>query len=92
MGAHCEHITYSSEISLTLIVDDIARQRREGTSPSKTGPMDLLSWLNALQRQSAPLLHSKAARENLEAWLEEVQQHIDSKDDSSPSPLALPSS
>ncbi len=87
MGVHCEHITYSSEVSLTLIVDDITRQRHEGAGPSKTGPMDLLSWLNALQRQSAPLLHSRAARENLEAWLEEVQAHINSKDDSSP--LAL---
>ncbi len=72
MGAQFEHVTYSPEVSLTLIVDDITRQRRD--APFKAGPLDLMSWLNALQRQSAPLVHSQASRENLEAWLDMVEQ------------------
>ena len=76
MGAHVDRITYSSEVSLTLIVDDITRQRRDAPFYPKAGPLDLVSWLNALQRQAAPLVHSAASREHLEAWLEEVDQHI----------------
>lgn len=76
MGAQFEQITYSSELSLTLIVDDIARRRRETTAVSAGEPMDIDSWLNALQRQSAPLV-SSASREHLEAWLEEVEKQFD---------------
>lgn len=87
MGAQFEQLTYTSEVSLTLIVDDIARQRRDAASPSyaDAGPMDLSSWLNALQRQTAPLVHSQAARDNLEAWLDEVQRHIDLESNPVPS-------
>ena len=74
MGAQFEQITYSSEISLTLVVDDIARQRRDVPRTTVDAPLDLVSWLNALQRQSAPLVHSRASREHLEAWLEEVDR------------------
>ena len=75
MGAQFEQITYSSEVSLTLIVDDVARQRRELTRVVEAaGPLDLVSWLNALQRQSAPMVHSRASREHLEAWLDEVDR------------------
>lgn len=87
MGAQFEQITFSSEISLTLIVDDIARQRRDALRVvSSQEPMDLVSWINALQRQSAPMVHSRAAREHLEVWLEEVQQHIEADE----APAALP--
>jgi hypothetical protein len=78
MGALVDQITYSSEVSLTLIVDDITRQRRDAPFYPKASPLDLVSWLNALQRQSAPLVHSTASREHLEAWLEEVDQHLTS--------------
>ena len=75
MGAQFEQITYSSEVSLTLIVDDVARQRRELTRVVEAAaPLDLVSWLNALQRQSAPMVHSRASREHLEAWLDEVDR------------------
>jgi hypothetical protein len=76
MGAQFDHITYSSEVSLTLIVDDIARQRRSSTfqAAANAAPMDIVGWLNALQRQSASLVHSRASREHLEAWLEAVDQ------------------
>ena len=80
MGLHFEQLTYSSEVSLTLIVDDITRQRRDAPFYPKAGPLDLVSWLNALQRQSAPLVHSASSREHLEAWLEEVDKHITSTD------------
>ena len=76
MGAQFEQVTYSSEVSLTLIVDDITRQRRDAPFYPKASPLDLVSWLNALQRQSAPLVHSTTSREHLEAWLEEVDKHI----------------
>jgi hypothetical protein len=72
MGAQFDSVTYSPEVSLTLIVDDITRQLRGAPSYAKAGPMDLVSWLNALQRQKAPLLQSGAGREHLEAWLDAV--------------------
>jgi len=84
MGAQFEQITYSSELSLTLIVDDIARRRRETKAVSVGEPMDIDSWLNALQRQSAPLV-SSASRDHLEAWLEAVEQQFDAPADA---PLA----
>ena len=75
MGALFENITYASEVSLTLIVDDVTRQRRELTRVvDKATPMDLGNWLNALQRQSAPMLHSRTSRDHLEAWLDEVDR------------------
>jgi hypothetical protein len=77
MGAQFEQITYSSELSLTLIVDDIARRRRESKAASSGEPMDVGNWLNALQHQSAPLVHSRASREHLEAWLAEVENQFD---------------
>lgn len=76
MGAQFEHITYASEVSLTLIVDDTLRRCRQSLKSVQAEPMDLVAWLNALQRQSAPLIHSKAARLQLEAWLDDVDQHI----------------
>ncbi len=89
MGAQFEHITYSSEVSLTLIVDDITRERRDVPVASAAGPADLSNWLNALQRQTAPLIHSKASRKNLEAWLDAVQRHFSLDDDPAPSLPAL---
>jgi hypothetical protein len=74
MGAQFENITYSSEVSLTLIVDDVARRRGLAGTVQNASPMDLTSWLNALQLQSAPMLHSRASREHLEAWLDEVDR------------------
>jgi hypothetical protein len=74
MGAQFENITYSSEVSLTLLVDDVARRRGLAGSVQNASPMDLTSWLNALQLQSAPMLHSRASREHLEAWLDEVDR------------------
>jgi hypothetical protein len=84
MGAQFEQITFSSEMSLTLIVDDIARRRRETNAASSLEPMDIDSWLNALQRQAAPLV-SSASRDHLEAWLEEVEKQFDAPADA---PLA----
>jgi hypothetical protein len=86
MGAQFEHLTYSSEVSLTLIIDDALRQRRAAAFQSKAEPMELLSWLNALQRQSAPLIHSRSARDHLEEWLEAVDQHTAAE----PVPASLP--
>ncbi len=73
MGAQFEQLTYSSEVSLTLIVDDTLRQRRFAAVQPKAEPMELSSWLNALQRQSAPLLQSTSARDHLEEWLKAIE-------------------
>jgi len=82
MGAQFEHLTYSSEVSLTLIVDDTTRQRRAAMSSAqpKVEPMELLSWLNALQRQSAPLIHSRTSRDHLEEWLNAVEDQFPAAD------------
>ncbi len=72
MGAQFDKLTLSPELSLTLIVDDIARQMSAVPTDLTQGPLDLDSWLNALQRQSTQLLQSKSARADLEAWLAAV--------------------
>lgn len=72
MGAQFDKLTLSPELSLTLIVDDIARQISAMPTYLTQGPLDLDGWLNALQRQTTPLLQSTSARDNLEAWLAEV--------------------
>jgi hypothetical protein len=87
MGAQFDYVTYSPEVSLTLIVDDLTRHRQDAPFYPKAGPLDLLSWLNALHRQSAPLVQSQSSRENLEAWLDAVQEHFPSTEDA---PAQLP--
>jgi hypothetical protein len=69
-GTHA--VSHAAEMSLTLIVDDIARANAGGLLAPKVGALDLDNWLNVLQQQSVPLVQSKALRENLEAWLEAV--------------------
>lgn len=75
MGIQFETVTTLPEVSLTLIVDDIMRQRATPVR-SMTTPLDLSTWLNALQRQAQPLVHSKALRANLEAWLDAVDAEL----------------
>jgi hypothetical protein len=72
MGVQFETIAYAAENSLTLIVDDIARQRRSGHMLPPID-QDLEAWLNAFQRQGQPLLYSKQGQANLEAWLQAVE-------------------
>ena len=74
MGVQFECLTYSPESSLTLIVDDIMRQQPNGLAYSKAAVVDLEAWLNALHRQSRPLIHSAKGRAGLEAWLDAVEQ------------------
>jgi hypothetical protein len=70
MGVQFETVAYSAENSLTLIVDDIARQR--GTAQMLPPiDQDLEAWLNAFQRQGQALL-TPQGQENLEAWLQAV--------------------
>jgi len=74
MGHQFDRVAYSSESSLTLIIDDLLRQRQAGLGRVAETTPEVEDWINALQRQSSSLLHSKAGRENLEAWLEQVEQ------------------
>lgn len=69
-GSHAA--SHAAEMSLTLIVDDIARANAGGLLAPKEGTLDLDNWLNALQQQSVPLVQSKALRANLHAWLDAV--------------------
>jgi len=72
MGLQFDRVAYSSDSSLTLLVDDFARER--GPTPmALDASIDLQDWYNALLLQSAPLIHSTTGRANLEAWLEQVQ-------------------
>jgi hypothetical protein len=73
MGVQFERITFAPPQSLTFIMDDIARHRRE--SAHSTGASDDLDgWLNALQRQAKPLISSKAGKDELLAWLDAVDE------------------
>jgi hypothetical protein len=73
MGVQFESITVAPGNSLTLIVDDVMRERRNTGVPAE--PVDFEAWLNALQRQSGPLLQTSSARMKLEAWLEAVDSN-----------------
>ncbi|MSO97532.1 MAG: hypothetical protein EXR11_04835 [Rhodospirillaceae bacterium] len=72
MSPSVEKIAQASGSSLTLIVDDLARQRRDAAIYPDSETPDLDDWLNALQRQATPLVHSRKGLANLEAWLEAV--------------------
>ncbi|MBL8643236.1 MAG: hypothetical protein JNK21_04830 [Rhodospirillaceae bacterium] len=74
MGLQFERVVFSPTSSLTLIVDDLLRQSRYGSGPLADTQPDIEDWINALQRQSTPLIHTTAGRANLEAWLAEVEQ------------------
>ena len=69
MGLQFEHVTVTPPFSLTQIVDDAAYLRREGRARLPADGADLEAWLNAVQRQSTPLIQSRARRAELEAWL-----------------------
>ncbi len=72
MGVQFERLVFSSNSSLTLIVSDLLRQSREGAGPVADTDNGQEDWINALSRQTSPLLQSTAGRENLEAWLAAV--------------------
>jgi hypothetical protein len=69
MGLQFEHVTFTPQFSLTQIVDDAAHVRREGSVSVSAVGADIEAWLNAVQRQSTPLIQSPARRAELEAWL-----------------------
>jgi len=73
MGVQFERVTYSPRHSLTLIVDDIARHRRDAAQ-RPGAPVDLDAWVNALHRQSQPLIASNEGKNNLLAWLDAVDE------------------
>jgi hypothetical protein len=69
MGLQFERITVAPSFSLTQVVEDAAFLRREGSLRAVATGTDPEAWMNALQRQSAPLVQSEARRADLEAWL-----------------------
>lgn len=78
MGLQFDRISYSSDSSLTLLIDDFMRQSRdEAVAAFDDDDLDMQDWFNALLRQSNPLIHTKAGRANLEAWLDQVEQLAD---------------
>ena len=72
-----ETITSATPTSLTLVVDDIMRHRRESLIYPRAAAVDFDIWLNALQRQANPLIQSGAGRADLEAWLAAVETQLD---------------
>lgn len=77
MGIQFENLTYSSTGSLTLAIDDALRHQRDAVKHPSAAPDDLGAWLNALHRQSTPLIQSSNNRAELEAWLEAVDRQLD---------------
>ena len=76
MDVHVEAITTAPAASLTLTVDDVVRQRRDAVLYPAVTAVDMGEWLNALQFQANPLIHSAAGRADLEAWLEIAQAEL----------------
>ncbi len=69
MGIQFEQITLSPHRSLSFIVDDVTRARRDSAF---TPPSDVEAWLNVLHDWSNPLIHSVTGRQGIELWLEAV--------------------
>ena len=72
MGHQFEQITLSPHRSLSFIVDDMTRARRDGLTYRQTDWATLESWLNVLEGWSAPFVQSLAGRRGIERWLETV--------------------
>ena len=73
MGLQFERITVAPPFSLTQVVEDAAFLRRGGSLRAVLAGTDPEAWMNALQRQSTPLVQSGARRAELEAWLEAAE-------------------
>ena len=69
MGLQFERLTYAPQFSLTQVVEDAAFLRRAGSMRAVVSQTDPAAWMNALQRQSTPLVQSESRRAELEAWL-----------------------
>lgn len=78
MGIQFENVAYAASHSLTLAIDDIVRQQKDAREHAAAPAADLGAWLNALRRQSAPLIQASTNRENLEAWLVAVDRQLGS--------------
>jgi hypothetical protein len=71
MGFQFEQLTLSAERSLSFLMEDLARARREGVPTGSAD--DMTQWLNALQAWSAPIVTSAAGQRGLMHWLETVE-------------------
>ena len=67
MGLQFEAITAAPDCSLTFIMGDLGRSSRAAAQA------DVESWLNALARQSIPVVASQSGRAQLEAWLDAIE-------------------
>ncbi len=72
MGHQFEQITLSPHRSLSFIVDDMTRARRDGLTYRPADWAMLEGWLNVLQDWSAPLVTSEAGRRGISRWLDAV--------------------
>lgn len=66
MGVQFDSITAAPDCSLTYIMGDLGSRARHDPQT------DVEAWLNALARQSVPIVASKSGRAQLEAWLDAV--------------------
>jgi hypothetical protein len=70
---HLIPVMQASESSLTFVVEDLNARRHATVNAGNSGA-DLETWLNALQRQTKPIIASSQGRANLEAWLALVEE------------------
>jgi hypothetical protein len=74
MGVQFEHLTLTPHQSLSFLVEDISRARRDGLFT--TGSLDdMQAWLNVLQHWSAPLV-SETGRRSIERWLDALDADL----------------
>ena len=67
MGVQFDSITAAPDCSLTFIMGDLGR--RSGHAAQA----DIEAWLNALARQSTSIVASQSGRDQLEAWLDAIE-------------------
>lgn len=68
MGVQFDSITAAPDCSLTFIMGDLGRNARQAAQA------DVEAWLNALSRQSVPIVASQSGRAQLEAWLDLAEE------------------
>ncbi len=68
MGVQFDSITAAPDCSLTFVMGDLGRSSRQAAQA------EVEAWLNALARQSVPIVASQSGRAQLEAWLDLAEE------------------
>jgi hypothetical protein len=65
---HLVPVMQASDNSLTFLMEDLYARRQEGPENTKSSA-DVEAWINALHRQTVPIVGSSAGRTNIKEWL-----------------------